>query len=145
MNPKFGQQWASYDAGQKNLRGQLPGWNSSVRKLQQLIYKGVIYLWRKNSQQKIIMILIQIVCPNSVTLHVDKQGIHSVKAGALAAVFKKLAKLKLTPKLKLVTVVKGDQKAPFSIATTPRYRGGHYSFPWIAPLYPWYVPYIAEC
>ena len=34
---------------------------------------------------------------------------------------------------------------PFSIATTPRCRGGHYSFPWIAPLYPWYVPYIAEC
>ena len=24
-------------------------------------------------------------------------------------------------------------------------RGGHYSFPCIAPLYPWYVPYIAEC
>ena len=39
----------------------------------------------------------------------------------------------------------GDQKAPFSIATTPRCRGECYSFPWIAPLYPWYVPYIAEC
>ena len=37
-------------------------------------------------------------------------------------------------KVKLATVVEGDQKAPFSIATTP-----------IAPLYPWYVPYIAEC
>ena len=24
-------------------------------------------------------------------------------------------------------------------------RGGRYSFPWIAPLYPWYIPYIAEC
>ena len=31
---------------------------------------------------------------------------------------------------KWVTVVEGDQEAPFSIATTPRY-----SFPWIAPLY----------
>ena len=39
----------------------------------------------------------------------------------------------------------GDQKAPFSIATTPTCRGGRYSLPWIAPLYPWYVPYIAEC
>ena len=38
--------------------------------------------------------------------------------------------------VKLVTVVKGDQKASFSIATTPRYRGGRYSFPWIALLYP---------
>ena len=36
---------------------------------------------------------------------------------------------------KLATVVKGDQKAPFSIATTPRCRGGRYSFPWITPLY----------
>ena len=39
-------------------------------------------------------------------------------------------------KVKLVTLVKGDTKAPFSIATTPGCRGGHYSFLWIAPLYP---------
>ena len=48
-------------------------------------------------------------------------------------------------KVKLVTVVKGNQKAPFSIAITPRCRGGCYSFPWIVPFYPWYVPFIAEC
>ena len=30
---------------------------------------------------------------------------------------------------KLVTIVEGDQKAPFSIATTLKCRGGHYSFP----------------
>ena len=30
---------------------------------------------------------------------------------------------------KLATVVEGDQKAPFSIATTPRCRGGRYFFP----------------
>ena len=34
-----------------------------------------------------------------------------------------------------VTVVEGNPKAPFSLATTLRCRGGHYSFPWIAPLY----------
>ena len=39
-------------------------------------------------------------------------------------------------KVKLATVVKGDQKAPFSITTTPRCRGVCYSFPWIAPLNP---------
>ena len=39
-------------------------------------------------------------------------------------------------KVKLATVVEGDQKAPFSIATTLKCRGGRYSFPWIAPLYP---------
>ena len=48
-------------------------------------------------------------------------------------------------KVKLATIVKGDPKVPFSIATTLRRKGGHYSFPWIAPLYPWYVPYNAEC
>ena len=39
-------------------------------------------------------------------------------------------------KRKLATVVKGDLKGPLSIATTPRCRGGHYSIPWIVPLYP---------
>ena len=39
-------------------------------------------------------------------------------------------------KVKLATIVEGDLKAPFSIATTPRRRGGRYSIPWIAPLYP---------
>ena len=47
-------------------------------------------------------------------------------------------------KVELATVVEGDPKAPFTIATTPRCRWGHYSFPWIAPLYSWYVLYI-EC
>ena len=37
--------------------------------------------------------------------------------------------------VKLATVVEGDPKAPFSIATTPRCKGGRDSFPWIAPLY----------
>ena len=39
-------------------------------------------------------------------------------------------------KVKLATIVRGDLKAPFSIATTPRCSAGCYSFPWIAPLYP---------
>ena len=39
-------------------------------------------------------------------------------------------------KVKLMTVVKGDPKAPFSITTTPRCKGGRYVFHWIAPLYP---------
>ena len=46
---------------------------------------------------------------------------------------------------KLATVVEGDQEAPFSIATTPRCMGGRYFFLRIAPVYSWYVPYIAEC
>ena len=31
-------------------------------------------------------------------------------------------------KVKLATVDEGDEKAPFSIATTPRCKGGRYSF-----------------
>ena len=45
----------------------------------------------------------------------------------------------------IYTIVEGDQKAPFSIATTTRCRGERYFFLWIAPLYPWYIPNIAEC
>ncbi len=37
---------------------------------------------------------------------------------------------------KLATIVEGDPKTPFSIATTPRCRGGHYSILWFAALYP---------
>ena len=47
--------------------------------------------------------------------------------------------------VKLSTLVEGDPRAPFSIATTLMCRGWCYFFPWIAPLYPWCVPYIAEC
>ena len=47
--------------------------------------------------------------------------------------------------IKLPILVEGDLKAPFSIATTPRYTGGRYSIPIIAPLYPWSLPYKAEC
>ena len=45
----------------------------------------------------------------------------------------------------MATVVEGDQKDSFSLATTPKYREGRYSFPRIAPFYPRYEPYIAEC
>ena len=38
--------------------------------------------------------------------------------------------------VKLATLVEGDPKVPFSIATIPTCRGGCYSFPGIAPLYP---------
>ena len=46
---------------------------------------------------------------------------------------------------KLATVVEEDLKAPFSIATTPRYREGRYYFPLSVPLYPWSIPYSAKC
>ena len=39
-------------------------------------------------------------------------------------------------RLLLITEVDGDTKVPVSMATTSRCRGGHDSFPWIAPLYP---------
>ena len=38
-------------------------------------------------------------------------------------------------KVKLATVDKSDLKAPFSVATTPRRRGGRYSFPYFVPFY----------
>ena len=56
----------------------------------------------------------------------------------------KISTRKLKASCMLATVVEGDQKAPFSIATTLRRRERRYSFPWIGPFYSWYVPYIAE-
>ena len=35
----------------------------------------------------------------------------------------------------MATMIEGDKKASFSITTTLRCRGRHYSFPWIAALY----------
>ena len=46
--------------------------------------------------------------------------------------------------VKLASIVEGDLKVPISIATTPRCRGGHKSFPWIGLLYPWYIPNNAK-
>ena len=43
----------------------------------------------------------------------------------------------------LATLVKGDPKVPFSIATIWRCREGCYSFHWITPLYPRSLPYNA--
>ena len=39
----------------------------------------------------------------------------------------------------------GDPKDPFSIATAPWCWGGCYTIRWIAPLYPWSLPYDDEC
>ena len=47
--------------------------------------------------------------------------------------------------LKVVIVVEGGPKAPFWLATTTGFRGWNYSFLWIVPLYPWFIPYNAEC
>ena len=52
---------------------------------------------------------------------------------------------KVKVKVKLFPLVEGDPKAPFLIATTPRCCGGCYSYLWITPLYPRYVPHIDEC
>ena len=41
----------------------------------------------------------------------------------------------------MATIVKGDPKDPFSIATALRCWEGCYSFPLIAPLYPWSISY----
>ena len=42
-------------------------------------------------------------------------------------------------KVKLATVDEGNPKAPLSIATTSRCRGGYYSILWITPLYPYLI------
>ena len=41
--------------------------------------------------------------------------------------------------VKLATLAEGDPKAPFSIATALRCVGGRNSFPWIVPLYFYFI------
>ena len=48
-------------------------------------------------------------------------------------------------KVKLATVVEGDPKVPFSIATIARCRGGRYSFPMDCFTLTLIVPYIVGC
>ena len=49
----------------------------------------------------------------------------------------------ITSRVKLTTVVEGDPKAPFSLGITTKCRRGRFSFPWIAPLYPWSVSWLS--
>ena len=66
------------------------------------------------------------MCRNSANKYIVKKKLSKKKKNRMS-----------TYKIvKLATIVEGDPKAPFSIATTPRCRGGRYSIPWIAPLYP---------
>ena len=44
----------------------------------------------------------------------------------------------------LGTLDVGNPKAPFSKATIPKCRVGRDSYPWIAPLYLWSLPYNAS-
>ena len=42
-----------------------------------------------------------------------------------------------------MTVDEGDPRAPFSLTATPKCRERRHYIPWIAPLYPWSIPYNA--
>ena len=65
--------------------------------------------------------------------------------GKKLLVYDRNTRCHIIKKVNLVIFVEGDPKAPFSIATTPRCRGGLYSVSRIAPLYPWSSLYNAEC
>ena len=77
-----------------------------------------------------------------ITLIVFTLGI---KYRNLVAFYTRCKMYKFLYIVKMVTLIGGNPKALFLIATILRCRGGLYSFTSIAPLYPWYVPYIAEC
>ena len=72
-------------------------------------------------------------------------GVVAIKKGAFWSPSTTVANFTFTNFIfnKLATLVEGDPKAPFSIATTLRCREGRNSIPWIAQLYSW--PDNAEC
>ena len=61
------------------------------------------------------------------------KGVKAIKALEILRTQKKCVSV-VYPSKKLATLVQGEPMATFSIATTPKYRGGRNSFPWIAPL-----------
>ena len=70
--------------------------------------------------------------------HLKIGSSHSVSWILLFFLFHLISELKyrgINSKVRLATVVEGDHKAPFSIATTTRCWRGRYFFPWITPLY----------
>ena len=59
--------------------------------------------------------------------------------------FNKFPDFVSTKYAKLTSLVEGDPKARFSIATKPTCRGGRYFIPKIAPPCSWSSPYKAKC
>ena len=95
MNTNLGQQWASPDAGRKNLIGQQPGSTTATH-----LYGCCLLMREKNSPGKITMTLILNVCSNCITLRAGKQGARSVEVVTLAPVSEKSeTELKTKPKL----------------------------------------------
>ena len=95
----------------------------------------VIVLMLKMQYTIKMHIIIFYLLPNSTALEYCNQSYLYIA----------LQKYNCIKKMKLVSIVEGDPKAPFSLATTSRCMGECYSFPWITPLYPWLVPYNAKC
>ena len=62
-----------------------------------------------------------------------RESVRDIRAGGTTwwwrSLQRTLKELVYISKVKLATIVEGDPKAPFSIATTPMCRGGRYSFP----------------
>ena len=125
----FSTRWLSYRDGMKPVVTDKHRCISLYTKTNIYIYTYYYYLIALSQILSTLQIIQHLVCHNKTPTSEIVTAIH---CGDIVS-------------SKLATVVTGDQKVPFSIATTPMCRGGCYSFPWIAPLYPWYIPYIAEC
>ena len=141
--------WSSAFQKRKPLS---PHWTPYLRKLYLWLLTSVFYGHGKNNpfipiKKSFSFIIYQNLSTSQTCLATLLIQLHTIILVHIHYLFPRtLIKICFHPHVvKLVTVVEGDQKAPFSIATTPRCRRGRYSFPWIAPLYPRYVPYIAEC
>ena len=116
--------------------------------LRALLFEGVALPFCRGYSQIILSLAIMAELNLSIsqtyglTVH-SRRNLHVIVTVNLSCLmkcvqfFKAISSLSLSYiyKVKLATLVEGDPKAPLSIATTPRCRGGHYSFPWIAPLY----------
>ena len=133
------------------LASEEDGWLSGLAEIRPVVCSGVLHVvggrW-KSQHRKIVYHSPHVEKPfNSKVIKVSNLNYEFISVFCVSGFLLSINELWTfyVSKVKLATIVEGDPKAPFSIATTPRCRGGRYSIPWIAPLYPWTVPYNAEC
>ena len=88
-------------------------------------------------QQRINKLLMKFIFTPCGYLQIDRKRLHLMNFDIW--IIKTYSSFTKYDKVKLVTLVEGDPKAPFSIATTLRCRGGRYSIPKSVSLYPYLI------
>ena len=113
--------------------------------LNHLIISPHMFLNKKNSENGLCLKKFDEIKPNEISRHLNLSCVWFIQLSThFYHAVRFTTNLYFRFIIKLATIVEGDPRAPFSIATPPRCTEGRYSFPWIAPLYSASIPFNAE-